>query len=764
MSAFSVAPSVQYTERDATLYTANNNIIRNAMVGIFGWGPIEKGIDLTGGEQELISKFYKPTNKNYVDHMIAIDYMTYSNALTVVRVEGLNAVNAVSSAYGENILVKNEEVFTANPDFKKTGTHFMARYAGELGNSLLVSVADHTTFPTWEFRNNFEYSPEAGEYNIAVVDTVGSISGFGGAYGAKVSFELSGTATVSSALEYKGYGEVAYTVGQTAEQVLKNHASVLPAKSRASVTRVREASEMIQELSLRSNGQADITLTNNTPTEWVFTVRNETTNETYDALTVQNGQSTKPSLIWAALVASVNTNFPLVQTEVSNPTDSEWRVKLTTPSNAPMHKIQFQYPTDIVGPSAGVVLPVTSLVKEGSPEVWGISYYEKDGFLTGGFITNKNTSSGIVLGNSLMSSQGSSGDVITGESYSLMKLEDGARKTDGSNANFEAVVNQSSNFIYFVGTELVAGNYPLSGGVSDSENASRMVGYDLLRNAKRYRIKGIVDSAQSIQETQRAIDVAVARRDCVAIWAPSLDSILSNPEEEHTAISAYADLVARATSYQFGVDNWGYMYDRYNDKWRWVPCTGGTAGKRALNMQRNGPWVAFSYYNRGKYSNYSRLAWSADDDQRAILYSNAINSIIYEPGEGFVLMGTKTGLKRPSSFSRINVRDLFIMMEQDIAAVAKYFLGENNTVYTRSLFRTTVEPYMRNLKDLNGVIDYRVKVDETNNNAQIVAENKFVAGIFVKAPNAIDWIWLDFAALRADMSFEEMEGVVGIAQ
>lgn len=764
MAAFSIAPSVAYTERDATLYTANNVIVRNALVGKFGWGPIEKGIDLTSGEQELIKRFYKPTDATYIDHMIAIDYMAYSNALTVVRVEGAGALNAASALYGENILVKNEEIFEANPDFKKTGCHFMARYAGELGNALMISVADSTTFPTWEHRNAFEYAPESGEFNVVVLDTVGSISGFGGAYGAKVKFELSGTVATASNIDFKGYGEVAYAVGQTAEQVAKNCAAVLPPKAKAQVTKTSEARELVQVFTMSSNGQADASITNTSGLEWVFVVRNTTTNETYDALTVQNGQSTSPSAIWAAFNATVQSNFSGIVAETETPDANTWRTTLTTPTTAPIHSIEFVVPPSIAGDQAGQVDVVRVVTKAGSPEVWELSYYEKDGFLTGGFVTNSNTSSGLVLTNPVMLSQGSSGDVITGEAYSLMKIEDGARKSDGSNANFPSVVNQASNFVYFVGTELVAGNYPLSGGVSDTENASRNVGYDLLRNAKRYRVKGLVDSAQVITETQRLIDVCVARRDCVGIWAPTLDTILSNPANETAKIAEYSDLLARSTSYQFGVDNWGYMYDRYNDKWRWVPCTGGTAGKRALNMQRNGSWVAFSYYNRGKYSGYSKLAWSADDDQRAILYGKAVNSIIYEPGEGFVLMGTKTGLRRPSSFSRINVRDLFIMMEQDISAVAKYFLGENNNVYTRSLFRTTVEPYMRNLKDRNGVIDFRVKVDETNNNAQIVAENKFVAGIFVKAPSAIDWIWLDFAALRADMSFEEIEGNVGIAQ
>lgn len=764
MAAFSIAPSVAYTERDATLYTANNVVVRNALVGKFGWGPIEKGIDLTSGEQELIKRFYKPTDATYIDHMIAIDYMAYSNALTVVRVEGAAALNAVSPTYGENVLVKNEEIFESNPDLKKTGCHFMARYAGELGNALLVSVADSTTFSTWEHRNSFEYAPEQGEFNVVVLDTVGSISGFGGAYGAKVAFELAGAATTGGNLETKGYGDIAFTTGQTAEQILKNVAAVLPPKAKASVTKTQEPKELVQVFTMDTNGLGNENVTNSSGVEWVFVVRNITTGETYDALTLQNGQSMRTGAIFDNFIAVVETEFNCTLSGDGSSNALTPNITCTTPVTEPIHEFEFVLPADLVGTTSGKLQMTRVVTKVGAQETWGISYYEKDGFLTGGFISLSASNTGLTLSGQQMLSQGSSGDVITGEAYSLMKVEDGARKSDGSNANFPSVANQASNFIYFVGTELTAGDYPLSGGASDTDNASRSVGYDLLRNAKRYRVKGLIDSAQVMTETQRLIDVCVARRDCVGIWAPTIDTILSNPANETAKIAEYSDLLARSTSYQFGVDNWGYMYDRYNDKWRWVPCTGGTAGKRALNMQRNGSWVAFSYYNRGKYSGYSKLAWSADDDQRAILYGKAVNSIIYEPGEGFVLMGTKTGLRRPSSFSRINVRDLFIMMEQDISAVAKYFLGENNNVYTRSLFRTTVEPYMRNLKDRNGVIDFRVKVDETNNNAQIVAENKFVAGIFVKAPSAIDWIWLDFAALRADMSFEEIEGNVGIAQ
>lgn len=765
MAAFSIAPAVSYSERDATLYTQSNVIVRNALVGKFPWGPINKGVDLDGGETELISTFFKPTNDLYLDHMIAIDYLNYSRALTVVRVEGAAARNAVSSSYGAAVLVENIDTFEANPSLVKAGCHFMGRYAGELGNSLMVSVSDYAGFNTWEYRNSIEFSPEPGEFCAVVVDTDGSVSGFSGAYGARVSYELEGTSTGASNFTYYGYGDVAYASGATALEILEAHSQVLPAGSNPFITQTQTARVAKETVTITLDALAtkDSQIVNSTGSS--ATIQLTIDGVAKGQYVITDGSSPTVQAVLDALVANITATTPSLNPSLR--LDSTGKVYTLVverddqDGSQPVATITY-LPDDTV--FAPVIDSVASAITQTSLQArYRLSYTSVSGVTPAAFIVDAGSDAGLTISNAVVEVQGSSGDVISGEVYGLMTMTQGSKKSDGSNAYFVEAVNKGSKFIYFVGDALEAGNYPLSGGVSDAENASRINGYEKLENTKLYRIKGIIDSCESIVESQKTVDVAVQRRDCVAIMAPSLDSILGSVGQEKENIISHFNSVGRFTSYQFMVDNWAYMYDRYNDTYRWVPCTGGTAGKRAYNIQNVGSWKAFSYYNRGKYSNYVKLAWSAEDEQRGDLYLNSVNSIIDEPGEGFVLMGTKTGLKRPSSFSRINVRDLFIMMEQDISATAKYFLGENNDTFTRGLFVTTVDPYLRNLKDQGALIDYRLKVDETNNNAQIVAENKFVAGIFIKAPSAIDWIWLDFAALRADMSFEEVEGAVGIA-
>lgn len=758
MSSFSVAPSVEFTERDATLYTASNVVVNNALVGKFHWGPINDGVDLDGGEKELIRVFGKPTDKLYNDYLVAIDYLNYSRALTVIRTEGPGATNAVTDSYGQPVIVENENMFDSNPDLVKPGSHFMARYAGELGNNLMVSVADSSTFRGWEFETSFEYEPESGEYSIVVVDTNGSISGFNGAYGAQVEFSLSGTALVDSELEYHGYGVIAYTSGSTAEEVLQAQAAALPTKAAAKVSHSVDGSPQREALLVTATNEPDPTITNSTGSDFGIGYHIDGS-PTGAEVTLSDGESKTLSDLLEELVESINSTVEGASAGVSL-SGSEYKITWLRSENKELDVATIEFTGDQTVLTSEATLGSVEIDQAAVVDQYKLSYTELPGITPEIFVVDDGTNSGLEIVSQSIRSQGSSGDVI--ESYNLMKIEDGAKKPDGSDANVASVINDGSNWIYFVGDELVSGNYPLTGGVSDSENASRIDGYNLLSNAERYKMKGVIDSAQKVGETQKAIDVCVSRRDAVAIWAPTLNTILNNPGSEKEAIVSYFENLARATSYQFGVDNWGYIYDRYNQKYRWIPCTGGVAGKRALNMQRNGSWVSFSYYNRGKFSNYRKLAWSAGKEERKGLYKSTVNSIIHEPGEGFVLMGTKTGLTRPSSFSRINVRDFFIMIEQDISSTAKYFLGELNDPYTRSLFRTTVDPYLRNLKDRGAMIDYRLRADETNNDAQVIAENQMVAGIFIKPSSVIDWIWLDFAALRADMEFSEVENL-GIA-
>lgn len=301
----------------------------------------------------------------------------------------------------------------------------------------------------------------------------------------------------------------------------------------------------------------------------------------------------------------------------------------------------------------------------------------------------------------------------------------------------------------------------LEGGVDDY-NVNRVAAIEALNNAEAYDAKPVFAYCEELIEQQAIIDLSTNRKDTVSFVSPLRDVVVGNRGREMDDVVAWRESLVRDSSYFFMDDNWAYVYDKYNDKMRWIPACGGTAGLWARTIEIAGIYKSPAFHNRGKYNNYNRMAWSASSDERAVLYRNQINSIVTFSTEGIVLYGDKTGLTRPSAFDRINVRGLFIMAEQNIAAIAKYYLGENNDAFTRSLFSNAVRPYIRQLANMGAIYDGKVKCDEDNNPAEVIAANQMVAGIWLKPEYSINWVYLDFAAVRPDMEFSEIESGGGI--
>lgn len=627
MAVFSVAPSVKWSERDATLFTKATIDIAAGQAGFSTWGPAEKVINLTLGEEEKVNKFGKPDDKTYLDHFVMVDYMQYAKTYFFYRVIGSAARNAVPTGQTA-VIVANKDVFETFT-FNES-VNACARYPGSLGNSLKLMVADSATYDDFEYKDIFEYKPGAGERCACVVDTTGAITGLGGASKQVESFTVTGKATATGTLTVAGV-DIAVALNATAETVATN---------------------------IKAGFSSNTT----------YTVTSEGANVKFTQKTV--GKKT-----------------PLAQV---------------------------------------VALPA-----------------------------------GIQVANLGVNSYGSSGQVITGEKWELLQLTVGAKRTDGSGAYFYDVINTSSNYIYATKRDTFdAGEISFTGGVDDY-GTNRIEGYQELANAEAYDLDSVI-GVGSVAEKQAAIDATVTRRDAIAFISPPIDAVVNNKGNELSAITTWVNTLGRDNSYMFMDDNWALVWDKYAETVRWIPTCGGTAGLYARTKGLIGPWKSPAFHNRGKYKGYRRLAWSAKDTQRTPLYKLSINSIVTFPKEGPILYGDKTGLSRPSAFSRINVRGTFIMMEKNIATTAKYFLGENNDEFTRALFSNTVRPYIRDLEDQGAIIKGRVKCDDSNNTGQVIANNQFVAGIFVKPQSSINWILLDFAAVRADMSFDEVEGPSGI--
>ena len=203
-----------------------------------------------------------------------------------------------------------------------------------------------------------------------------------------------------------------------------------------------------------------------------------------------------------------------------------------------------------------------------------------------------------------------------------------------------------------------------------------------------------------------------------------------------------------------------YMYDRFADTFRYVPMNGDIAGLCARNDINNFPWFSPAGTARGAILNAVKLAYNPSQTQRDQLYSNRINPIIFSPGGGIILFGDKTALNKSSAFDRINVRRLFIFLENAISSAARDQMFEFNDEITRTNFVNIVEPFLRDVQAKRGIFDFRVICDETNNTAAIIDNNEFVADIFIKPARSINFVGLTFVATRTGVSFEEVVGSV----
>ena len=201
-----------------------------------------------------------------------------------------------------------------------------------------------------------------------------------------------------------------------------------------------------------------------------------------------------------------------------------------------------------------------------------------------------------------------------------------------------------------------------------------------------------------------------------------------------------------------------YVFDKYNDTFRWINAAGDIAGLCAFTDNVQDPWFSPAGFNRGQIRGVTKLAFNPIKAERDTLYKARVNPIVSFPGEGIILFGDKTAQAKPSAFDRINVRRLFIVLEKAIATAAKFQLFELNDEFTRAQFRNLVEPFLRDVEGRRGMTDFQVVCDETNNTPQVIDTNRFVADIYIQPARSINFISLNFIAVRTGVEFSEIAG------
>ena len=374
------------------------------------------------------------------------------------------------------------------------------------------------------------------------------------------------------------------------------------------------------------------------------------------------------------------------------------------------------------------------------------------------------------------------------ETFPFVSQAASAKTAQGGTNFYVDVIYNQSEFIYWLdhdaslsnaGTDPVAGTTFAStagkGGVKDdnlaggTDDYAVTVGelasaYDFFADAETVDVNLIMGGttpagADGTAHATKLIDIAEARKDVVVFISPRREDVvnIASSITQGSNVKTFFDGLA-SSSYAVFDSGYKYMFDKFNDVFRFVPLNGDIAGLCANTDTVADPFFSPGGFNRGQIRGAVKLAFNPTKAQRDILYPARINPVVTFPGQGTVLFGDKTALSKPSAFDRINVRRLFILLEKAIATAAKFQLFEFNDEFTQAQFRNLVEPFLRDIQGRRGITDFSVVCDGTNNTGEVIDRNEFVADIFIKPARSINFIQLNFIAVRTGVAFSEIGG------
>jgi hypothetical protein len=358
--------------------------------------------------------------------------------------------------------------------------------------------------------------------------------------------------------------------------------------------------------------------------------------------------------------------------------------------------------------------------------------------------------------------------------YVNMSLTESDIDGNGDSIHLETSINTKSDYVYMGGIDPTPGDKPqsitLTGGIdgfSSTAPDDYIEGYSLYADGDAVEVPLIIAGNAIVEGSPEGAVIAKyiidnlvnTRRDGVAFISPAKRSVVNNRGREMVDVIRDRKLLG-VTSYAMFDSGWKYIYDRYNNTFRWVPLNGDHAGIYARNDRNNEVWTSGAGTSKGVLKNVVKLAWSPSQAARDQLYLLDVNPVVMMPVVGPTIMGDKTMLGKNSAFSRISTRRLFIALEKSIATAAAELLFEFNDEFTQRRFVSMVEPFLRDIKGRRGIDDYRVVADDSVNTPQVVQNNRFVGQIFIKPKYSIASIRLDFVAVNAAASFDEVIGSV----
>ena len=707
--AFQVSPGINVSEVDLTAGVQNVSLSAGGFVGPFVWGPALQ-VQNVASEVDLVDQFGEPDANNFQHWFSAAAFLSYSNNLKVVRAISGNALNASSE---HNTGLTGTIANTSATTITGTGTLFETELV--VGQTIrlyrsTVAVGTYETATVSAIASNTVLTVSAAlENTVAAGNTYTS-------FGVLIKNDTHHDATFESGAN--GYGSVAAKWPGDLGNSLK--VSVCPSAA-----------------AFQANATGSLVTT-------------------AGSTTVTGSGTLFDDEVIVGDYITINSKRYQIKSVASNTSMTmETAVSVANTWTTTNWQRQWEYWDQFDG-APGTSAHGTD--HGATTDEMHVVVADEDGQFEG------------LVDNPV-------------EKYSYVSKASDGKSPNGDNNYYVNVLNRQSQYVWWLahagtttnwgsktlGLTFAGASLPytksLQGGNDDNENVTvgqQETGWDLFVDPDSTDVSLLVSgpAVPSTLGTYVVDNVAAVRKDAVAFLSPLKASVVNNIGSENASVTTDRNNLPNS-SYAVMDSGWKYLYDKYNDVYRWVPLNGDVAGLAARTDQTNASWYSPAGFTRGHIKNVVKLAWTPKQTDRDDLYKLGVNSVVSFPGQGVLLYGDKTLQNRPSAFDRINVRRLFIALEKTIAQYAKENLFEFNDEHTRASFRAVVEPFLRTIQARRGITDFLVVCDATNNTADVVDRNEFVGHIFVKPNRTINYIQLNFVAVRSGVSFQEVVGAAG---
>ena len=405
--------------------------------------------------------------------------------------------------------------------------------------------------------------------------------------------------------------------------------------------------------------------------------------------------------------------------------------------------------------------------KGGKYDEMHIIVFDGDGSITG--------TSGTILEKILFASKASDAKTLEGENNFYKNIIKGRSNYVYLGAHESTYAYTPAGAVSISDTGKSTSTYKLLGGVNykfgagtDYQNYNvgneTQTYIDVFSDTESLDIDYILCGPSTASKASSLISLATNRKDCIAFISPRRSDVLgagaATAASQTINVIGFFESISDSSSYAVFDNNYKYIYDRFNDTYRWIPCNADVAGLIVNTALTAEAWYSPAGFNRGNLRSAIKVAYNPNKSQRDLLYGNRVNPISSFPGQGIVLFGDKTALRSPSAFDRINVRKLFLGIERTVKQFSQNVLFELNDETTRANFTAQVEAYLRGIQSRRGIVDFAVVADSSNNTPDVIDRNEFVGDIYIKPTRSINYITLTFVATRSNVSFNAVVGKV----